>query len=204
MNNITLFFNHEWMAVHKWLLQVFHTNDEILKYVGFAWLGVVLLGIILGSKKVVAVYNDFDDVGQVFITILMPIVCWFLFTIMAPKTNTTVFSVVKWVGIVMESIMILSLFFNTWKRNKSIVKTLIAFTTKMTLASLLVLNILMIFMGSTRKKNEMQQQGALVETGLLQSLVMTGLVAALIFYLIDDKGLGLVDEINQRYMRKAA
>ena len=104
----------------------------------------------------------------------------------------------------MESIMILSLFFNTWKRNKSIVKTLIAFTTKMTLASLLVLNILMIFMGSTRKKNEMQQQGALVETGLLQSLVMTGLVAALIFYLIDDKGLGLVDEINQRYMRKAA
>lgn len=198
-NEAALTVHNSWMFCYKFMLKSLGSSDEVLKYGLLLWASVVILGVVLGTKRKMAVYNSYEDVSSVFIALVAPIVMGLLVMFVGVNPKTTVFKTCKAIAVLIEVLYIVGLFVATARRNRSIWKTLVAFTTKITLASLLVFNIALIFMGGRKRELNPKLPAPVIDTGLAQLLLSAGLLSVLIISLVYDEGTESSNRLNVQF-----
>ncbi|MFZ3116363.1 MAG: hypothetical protein WA133_00265 [Syntrophales bacterium] len=118
--------------VHAWPDWIFNV------YTLIAWVVIIVLGVILGIKKKIVVFRDYNDLGLVFLLGLVPIVLMYIFSITAEKSRNVAFTFTA----IVEVIIFLWLIIRTFKDNGNPVYGLLALATKISLSVLFIINLL--------------------------------------------------------------
>jgi len=107
-------------------------------YTLIAWILIVVLGVILGIKKKIPVFRDYNDLGLVFLMGLFPIILVYLFALVGENQ--------KHIGIlfiiVNETAFFIWIFIRTLQDNPNPIKALIALISKLSLSVLFIINFL--------------------------------------------------------------
>ncbi len=98
------------------------------EYYLYAGLAVLLLGIILGFTKTITVYRDYADLTKTFMLVLAPVG---LFYLLGDKINENILLNILFV---IEGIILIWILVTTYLDNRNILKTLLAFITKVPLS----------------------------------------------------------------------
>jgi len=100
------------------------------EYYLYGSLGLLLLGIILGFTKTIVVYRDYSDLTKVFMLVLAPVG---IFAIIGDNVDS---KIVRNILMVIEILIILWILITTYLDNRNILKTILAFITKIPLGVL--------------------------------------------------------------------
>lgn len=159
-----------------------NVNNGALK--GNAWSGWVLneytvsgllitiiLGVILGIKKKITVFRDYNDLGLIFLLVIFPVV----FLSLAGFFNGG--KILRWTFIVIESGLMLWIIGRTFKDNANPLFFIVAFLTKIPLSLLFVFNLMSVLNppGKTARDRSNARGNALIWL-----LFLTPLIAALV------------------------
>ncbi len=97
---------------------------------------ILLLGLIFGLTKTITVYRDFADLTKVFMLILAPVG---LFILLGDKVQS---NIVRNIFIIVESGLLIWILITTFLDNRNILKTLLAFITKIPLGVIFVIYLI--------------------------------------------------------------
>lgn len=138
------------------------SGTDILGYVLMVWGFIVLLGVILGWNEKIVVYRNYNDLAIVFASGVCTY-CAFLvgFSFASTSSGMAVLSA----SLVLVSIsLIIYLTVRTFLDNRSLIWTLIALVTKLTLSILFLFNLLSLLSpsGKTQRERSRDRSSALV------------------------------------------
>lgn len=177
----------QWVLIHKYLIGVFGNNEELLKYSVGALGFLVFIGTLLGVKKKIKVYTNANDVFTTFFTIVFPVAGFFFAAYTGMHTSRATFIVCKWIVYTTEAIVVASVFWHTWRANRSVWKTVPALITKYTLSALLLINLFILFTGTSKSKDKYAAgEAPLIDGSVIRGLMAVGFFAGIIYSLIDD------------------
>jgi len=109
-----------------------------LTLVLIGWLAIVVLGAILGVKQRLTVFRNYNDLGLAFLVTLSPLVLGYIFSFVTGGMDKLAIYAI--VGV--EALLLGWLVIRTFQDNNSLVLTLVAFVTKISLSFLFIINFL--------------------------------------------------------------
>jgi cytochrome bd-type quinol oxidase subunit 2 len=118
--------------IRSWMDLIFNI------YTLIGWIIIVVIGVILGYKKMITVFRDYNDMGLVFLLGLIPIVLMYLFQLVAKDNQEVGFIFI----VIVESILFLWIVIRTIQDNQNPIGILFALVTKLSLAILFIINLL--------------------------------------------------------------
>jgi len=132
-----------------------------------SFIGIIIIGAILGFAKKVTIYRDFLDLTKVFLLVLVPML------FMRFLHDTTI----KYIFWGIEAILLIWIFIGTLKDNGNIFKAIIAFITKVPLGVIFALYIVnLIFPGGDTRKERRESSAISGLILLLLTPILYGLV----------------------------
>ncbi len=138
------------------------SHEDYLGYVLMIWGGIVLLGVILGWNEKIVVFRNYNDLAIVFASGIC-IYCAFLVAFGFSGNSTSM--VMLSISLVVLSIgLVCYLVIRTFLDNRSILGTLLALITKLTLSILFLVNLLSLLSpsGKTQAQRAKDRASALV------------------------------------------
>ena len=150
----------------------YHSIQQILS---IFYLIIVIIGIFLGfgEKRKIIIFRDYDDLG---LTFFIP-VSYFLIVYISPLFNISN-KIANIIALIVSGILAIKLLINTYlDNNRKILKTLLAFLTKIPLGVIWMINFINVLDPSGKTINERRQnrRNALVVLTLLTPII-AGLV----------------------------
>jgi len=153
-------FTHYWTLVEN---QMIGHPLYVLGVVGAVW----VLGVVLGMRKVIIVYRDFNDLGLVGLTVALPAAAFF--TCLSLGVQRFDFLVTPF--LYFEAGMGLIILVRTFIDNKNPVATLLAFIVKIPIGILLAINVVDFFTSKTRSQRRLDLFFVLLLSGIAIALV---------------------------------
>lgn len=148
--------------------------DFVLTYpdwVLYSLIGVLLLGIVLGFRKTIVVYRDFNDLGIVFSIVLIPMSAML---ILLKLGFSDIPEFVYTLLLVLEILVLLVIAYSTWKDNPNPLKWVLAMYTKIPLGVLFIL-VFVDFLVPEERRDARKRQGQMALLLLLAPIII-GLV----------------------------
>ena len=102
------------------------------------WLAIVILGAILGVKQRLTVFRNYNDLGLAFLVTLSPLVLGYIFSFVTGRLDKLAIYTI--IGV--EALLLGWLVIRTFQDNNSLILTLVAFVTKISLSFLFIINFL--------------------------------------------------------------
>jgi hypothetical protein len=109
-----------------------------LTWLLIGWLAIVILGAILGVKQRLTVFRNYNDLGLAFLITLSPLVLGHIFSFVTGGLDKLAVYAISGV----EALLLGWLVIRTFQDNNSLVLTLVAFVTKISLSFLFIINFL--------------------------------------------------------------
>ena len=113
-------------------------SDYWLTLLLISWLMIVVLGVILGIKQRITVFRNYNDLGLAFLVTLSPMALGYIFSLVTGGLDS--FAVYTIIGI--ETLLLGWIVIRTFQDNNSLVLTLVALVTKISLSFLFIINFL--------------------------------------------------------------
>jgi hypothetical protein len=113
-------------------------SDSWLTLLLIAWFAIVILGAILGVKQRITVFRNYNDLGVAFLITLSPVALGYIFSFVTGGLDTL--AIYGIIGV--ETLLLGWIVIRTFQDNNSLLLTLVAFITKMSLSFLFIINFL--------------------------------------------------------------
>lgn len=117
---------------HVWTDYIFNVYSLIVLII------IIVAGIFLGFKKKITVFRDYNDLGLVFLSILLPYILMYLLSIFFTDHMSIAYTFVIIVGLILFVWIVV----RTYQDNNNILFMLIALITKTSLCFLFIFNLL--------------------------------------------------------------
>ena len=146
-------------------------SDSWLSAVIFAWLAIVLLGVVLGVKRRITVFRNYNDLGLAFLATLLPVALAYIFSLVTGTLDKlAVYSVIG-----VEALLLGWILIRTFQDNGNPVVTLVAFVTKLSLSFIFIINFLNFIapQGETMAKRASVRHLALMFLLIVTPIVFT-------------------------------
>ena len=153
------------------------TVQQLIQDYGF-WvaLAILALGVVLGFTKTIVVYRDYADLAKVFMLVLAPVGILLIAMQFGAGSDVWARRIKILVGI-LEVGLLGWILVSTFSDNRNILKTLLAFVTKIPLGVLFAFYVIQLILpGGKNYKDRRQSRGIAALIMLVLSPLLYGLV----------------------------